>query len=280
VIERMSRFKGSANRLGWTLRRFGLTPPTLVRRVVDRRSPKVLCVSLPKAGTHLLERAICLHPALYRKIVPTVSGANLARWGDFDGLLARIRPGQVLVSHLHFRPDYPQTLAQRGVRPIFLMRDPHAIVVSQTHYVAGRRDHRLHSAFVRLTESERMRLAIVGDPHIDMPSIGARLDSFAGWITSGALVVRFEDLVGPAGGGEAATQEATVAAIYRYLGLAFDDELLRSVCARLFSSNSPTFRRGSADGWKKSFTPEMQAMFADVVGERLQPYGYRLSNDA
>ncbi len=248
----------------------------LLRRIADPGAPRVLCVSLPKAGTHLLERAICLHPKLYRKILPTVSPANIDRWGGFDGLLARLRPGQVVVSHLHFQAPYVEELTRHGVRSIFLLRDPRAIVVSQSHYVVERSDHRLHEAFVGLTEPERLRLAITGDPRIDMPSIGDRLASFSGWLDSGALAVRFEDLVGPAGGGDAATQAATVSAIYGHLGLAEDDDLLRSVCERLFSSSSPTFRKGSIEGWRRSFDPTSEALLREVVGDRAVPYGYDL----
>lgn len=276
----MGRLDASLGRTRWTLERFGLSPSGVVRRVANAGAPKALCVSLPKAGTHLLERALCLHPQLHRRIMPTVSADNVGRWGGFDRMLARLRPGQVIVSHLHFRPDYLPSLEHRGVGAIFLMRDPRAIVVSQTHYVAKRSDHRLHEAFMRLPEPQRLRLAIVGDPDIEMPSIAARLDSFAGWLTSGALVVRFEDLVGPAGGGERSTQEATVAAIYRHLSLSVDETLLERVCDRLFSSSSPTFRSGSSQGWKESFTPELGSLLAEIVGDRAKPYGYQISNGA
>lgn len=248
----------------------------LPRRIANPGASRVLCVSLPKAGTHLLERAICLHPKLYRKIMPTVSSANIARWGGFEGLLGRLRPGQVVVSHLHFRAEYADALARRGVRSLFLVRDPRAVVVSQSHYVVQRSDHRLHEAFVGLSEPERLRLAIVGDPRIDMPSIADRLASFCGWLDSDALTVRFEDLVGPAGGGDATTQEETVSAIYRHLGLRADDALVRSVCARLFSTNSPTFRTGSIDGWRRAFDPTLEALFAETVGDGAVPYGYDL----
>src|SRR5207237_5238920 len=95
----------------WTLRRFGLTPGKLVRRASDRDAPRVFCVSIPKAGTHLLERALCLHPRLYRKLLPTVADDNIGRWCGFDNLLRRIRPGEVVASHLRFAPAYPAALA-------------------------------------------------------------------------------------------------------------------------------------------------------------------------
>ena len=42
----------------WTAQRFGLTPRKLAGRAARAGVPRVLVVSLPKAGTHLVERAV------------------------------------------------------------------------------------------------------------------------------------------------------------------------------------------------------------------------------
>ncbi|MDP9233056.1 MAG: sulfotransferase domain-containing protein [Actinomycetota bacterium] len=260
----------------WTFERFGLTPTKLGRRLLYKRSPKVFCVSIPKAGTHLLERALCLHPALYRKLIPTVSEENIRKWGGFEKLLRKTRGGQVVVSHLRFTPGYPEILASSGAAGVFLVRDPHDIVVSQVHYVAKREDHRLHQLFSEQGNArEKLRLAITGDRGRGAPSIGERLDYFAGWLDAGCLVIRFEDLVGPSGGGDAVRQQDAVASLYRHVGLPADAPAIASISDRLFSSESPTFRKGSAGGWRSSFDPELEALFDEVVGDRPVPYGYQ-----
>ena len=48
--------RDSVGRRWWTLERFGFTPAKLARRAAPGKGPKVFCVSVPKAGTHLLER--------------------------------------------------------------------------------------------------------------------------------------------------------------------------------------------------------------------------------
>src|SRR2546427_9566314 len=113
----------------WTFERFGLTPGKLARRVADTGAPRVFCISIPKAGTHLLERALCLHPRLYRKLLPTFNDNNIRRWGGLGTVLAKLRPGQILISHLHFRPEYRSLLHAGGIRCIFLIRDPRDIIV-------------------------------------------------------------------------------------------------------------------------------------------------------
>jgi len=259
----------------WTLERFGLSPGKLRYRIADPGAPRVFMVSIPKAGTHLLERALCLHPQLYRKLLPTIDRADVARRGGFDHLMGSIRPGQVVVSHLRFDRTYGDTLQRHRVRGLFLIRDPHDIVVSQVHYVAKRDDHQFHGLFAdRPDLREKLRLAITGDAAHDLPSIGDRLDYFAGWMDSGCHVVRFEDLVGPGGGGSAGAQEAAVASVFRSVGLATDDAEVRSICSRLFSSDSPTFRKGSIGGWRDAFDAELEQLFDEVVGDRAARYGY------
>jgi sulfotransferase 6B1 len=277
----VTRVAESVARRRWTMQRFGMSPGDLRYRLFDRRAPKVFCVSIPKAGTHLLERAICLHPRLYRKLRPTIGDGNVVRWKNLDAVLSTLTPGQVLVSHLSFKPEFPGQLDRHGVRGIFLIRDPRDTVVSQTHFVTREAEHRQHAAFADLPSMhDRLLLSIEGDPDKRVLGIAERLDRYAGWLTSGCLVVRFEDLVGSAGGGDDDSQHAAVSGIYRYLGLEDDDALVRSVCGRLFSSDSPTFRRGSIGGWRDAFDDELEAIFERSVTGHWEPYGYGPSSRA
>ena len=273
---KLAQYWASLPRTGWTLERFGLTPAKLGKRLRNPGAPKALCVSIPKAGTHLLERALCLHPDLYRALIPTVSHADIGRRKGLDGLLAGLRPGQVAVAHLRFQPEYPAVIQNRGARGFFLIRDPHDIVVSQVHYVSKRADHRLHQVLGGLPDmKEKLKLAIAGSPQAEISSIRERLDLYAGWLDSGCLVVRFEDLIGPGGGGDSDTQTAAVAAIYRHLGIDLDEAGLAGICDRLFSPESPTFRWGAIGGWQAAFDAELETLFDRVVGDAAAPYGYR-----
>ena len=265
----------SVGRALWTLQRFGLSPPKLARRIANRQEPKVLCVSIPKAGTHLLERALCLHPRVYRKLVPTVAERNIKRWGGLDALVSRMRPGQVIVSHLPFRAEYPRILSRRGIRSVFLVRDPHDIVVSQVHYTVAERDHYLHGLFAaKSTLREQMELAIRGDREHGLRSIGERLVDFGGWLEASDLVVRFEDLIGSRGGGDSTAQADTLQRLYRSVGLGVEAGFVELVQRKLFSATSPTFRKGSVGQWGRYFDRELEDLFDATVGEDPTRYGY------
>ena len=255
----------------WTAERFGLTPRKLAGRVARAGRPRVLVVSLPKAGTHLVERAVCLHPRLHRRLLPTLSPENIGEEG-LSGAVRALRSGQVLVGHLPFDPAYPALL--EDVKTLFVVRDPRDIAVSLAHYIGGRGDHPLHFAYsTRPDERSRIELAILGDAEArpPAPSLEGLLAGFSGWLESGALVVRFEELIGSRGGGDAFVQGKAIRAIYDHLGVQPPPRLSE----RLFSSSSPTFRKGQIGQWRDSFDPELEALFEREAGRWMDVYGYR-----
>ncbi len=121
---------------------------------------------------------------------------------------------------------------------------------------------------------DRLRIMLKEDATERGPSIARLLDQFAGWLDGAEVVVRFEDLIGSAGGGDEETQRATLARLFGALGLETDPAFLSALGAKLFSSSSPTFRRGAMGGWRKDFDPETEARFNAAVGDRLDRYGY------
>ena len=260
----------------WTLERFGLTPGKLPRRVWNRGVPAVLVVSVPKSGTHLLERALCLHPQLYRKLVPTLRRKVIdRRWGGVGDLASRLRGGQVALAHLRFREDDPRVLDRHGIRTLFMIRDPRDVLVSLVQFAPGRSGFdpgKVYAAYPGM--KERLRVAIEGRPEDKIPSIADRLGMFRGWLDSGALVVRFEDLVGASGGGDPERQLEQLDRIFRHIGVQTGDRKLREIQAKVFSSASPTFRAGAIGQSRIVFDGELEELFRRQAGELAAEYGY------
>jgi hypothetical protein len=274
--------RSAVGRRWWTLERFGLTPSKLLRRLASRGGPRVFCISVPKAGTHLLERALCLHPRLSRKLLPTIRSNNLRRLGGLERVVRRLHPGQVAMSHLHFDPGADDLLRRAGIPSIFLVRDPRDVLVSEAFYLAsGDTKHRLHQMFAgQPTVKDRIMLLLRGDPEHGVVATGTKLQRYAGWLDSGALVVRFEALVGSAGGGDDAVRASTLRAILDHVGLPADDAMVARIGDALFSSKSPTFHRGSIGQWRAHFDPEIHAEFERTTGPAAALYGYPDGDDA
>ena len=267
--ESIGRMKHWLERRIWDLERFGLTPRKIRARFLNRDEPGVLLISVPKAGTHLLERALCLHPRLYRKFVPTLHSGNLDRYGGLENLLGVLKPGQILVSHLPYSPERLKLIEQYGVRCIFVIRDPRDIVVSRAHYVARSKRHPYHFLFKGKSLKERLRLAILGDPETGFIGIRERLERFAGWMNTSNFVVHFEQLV------SAENRLCVLHSLYDFLGMKLDGELLSFISENLVSSASPTFRKGAVGEWRRVFNEEINALFEQTVdGALMKWYGY------
>ena len=103
----------------WNAERFGLTPAKIRVRLRTDDTPRVLCISIPKSGTHLVERALCLHPRLYRKIVPTVHSENEEQLGGLSRICERLRPGQIVVAHLGYGETQARVVSESAIRTIF-----------------------------------------------------------------------------------------------------------------------------------------------------------------
>ena len=60
------------------------------RQFSKTKLPIIFSNSVPKAGTHLVERLLCLHPNYYRKILPTLNEQNLSKYGNFESILKKL----------------------------------------------------------------------------------------------------------------------------------------------------------------------------------------------
>jgi hypothetical protein len=208
---------------------------------------------------------------MHRRILPTLNPENVGPDG-LEGVLAKMRPGQVVLAHLPFDPAYREPLERTGVKALFVVRDPRDIALSLAHYIEGRGDHPLHFAYsARPDERSRIELAILGDAAVSPPAppLESLLAGFAGWLGS-ALVVRFEKLIGARGGGDVQSQARALGELYSYLGLDLDDQL----ADRIFSPASPTFRTGQVGQWRERFDPALGALFDREAGRWMEVYGY------
>ncbi len=74
------------------------------------------------------------------------------------------------------------------------------------------------------------------------------------------MLVKFENLIGPKGGGSYEQQLKTIMKISQHLGIPLSLQKIQTVIADLFGGTW-TFREGQIGGWKKYFTPEIKKAF-------------------
>ena len=202
-------------------------------------------------------------------------------WDQVRCWLRSQRKGQYCTVHFPAADPVFAALEEFEFASLFVVRDPRDIVVSHAYYVAGLERHFLHEYYTRVlrTPEDRLLASIVGVPGSAgrplLPSIGSRLASYAGWLHHPlTLVLKFEDLVGAAGGGDESSQRRAIDDIAQHINRPLDEVQRRRVVAGVHTKDSATLRRGVIGDWQNHFTDEHHAAFAEVAGPQLAEWGY------
>ena len=195
-----------------------------------------------------------------------------SRW--LNRKLRRLK-GRCIGGHAGFSDRLLALLKENTIRPIQIVRDPRDVVTSFALWIETRPDYYAYPAFAGLSIPDRVLAVIQGcrSNSLCFESFATVMDRSYGWLTrpKDVLVVRFEDLVGPEGKGSAEAQMAALRQVADWLGLREVD--LERVASEAFGG-TPTFREGAIGSWREHFTNDVRAVFDDVVGPRLEQWGY------
>lgn len=251
--------------------------------------------SIPKCGTHLIMSCI------YHLINKYVDEAC-----DYGAIEAKIRKHQDLTDYLRLLqtlkgqnfihkthiPYYPQVedvLLEAGMKWIFCMRDPRDAIVSLVFYMEGLKHNGNHRDFMlldsqiydRLTLSNKINSAMTGTYCTNY--LEKFLRAMYGWTKSPyGLVVRYEDLIGPAGGGSTEAQIKTIREIASYLNVIVSEDELKAVAAHTNRFKKPSVQhvlgehyvQGQIGNWRMYFDESNKALFKQLFGNELIELGY------
>jgi hypothetical protein len=110
-----------------------------------------------------------------------------------------------------------------------------------------------------------LRFLVNGDNRV--PPFEDFYAPYEGWKDAeGVTVVRFEDIIGPRGGGSAGLQFAVLSALASRIGWQGDHGRLTSAISGTFNPGAGTFRRGTIDGWRD----DLRALWGTAYWERVR----------
>jgi hypothetical protein len=92
------------------------------------------------------------------------------------------------------------------------------------------------------------------------------------------LVCRYENLVGPDGGGSLKAQYLEIQRIADYLEIPITSNEIRRIASVIYG-DSRTFRKGQIEEWKKLFTPNHKALFKEKFSPYLIALGYEQDHE-
>lgn len=259
----------------WDLQRFGFTSEKVILRF--RSAPQELkplfMTSMPKSGTHLLERILCLHPAIYRPLIPTLNPRNIEVRGGWKRHVSALRSGQLLVTHAYYDPDLAAMVNQKGAAKFLMVRDPRAIVLSNAHYLRTSKKHRLYETMATMSLSECIDFCIEAPVMADGLSFVEIMQRFCDWAgEADTLVVRFEDIVS----GTKRDRVNLIGNILSHAGIPQRLVDAESVLASAVSPASPTFRSGKVDEWREVLSNSQKELVSSKISDVVSRFGYIL----
>ena len=195
--------------------------------------------------------------------------------------LSRVPEGCFVNAHCIYTPELAELFREEGMKTVCILRDPRDVAVSQMHYLKQLKNHFAHEAFMALpSDHERLLVSIRGGKlgGRKLQSLSQRYRQFLGWERDegAVVVVKFEDLVGPAGGGSAEDQRRAVERVAAHVGISADEQTMRLVEEDLFGVGR-TFRKGQIGGWRQEFSPEHERAAKEEMSSLLVELGYEAS---
>jgi hypothetical protein len=252
-----------------------------------RPGPRVFANSLPKAGTHLLMSMLDAMPGIHFSgrhfafgVVPDEAG-EAARLAELEAELAHVRRSQYMTAHVPYSESRANLLERHGATSLLALRDPRDVAVSLSMYIVNNPRHHMHQRFVtEFADVEaRLRAVILGVPPTaesrGLVSLTDRIGRYLGWLDDPrTCTVRYEELLGPQGGGSRDDQVAAVERIIEHLGLQTSEMPVDTIVDTIYSTKSATFRAGRIGDWNDVMTPEHTVLMGEEWQRALQRMGY------
>lgn len=241
-----------------------------------RHERPIVIVSVHKCGTHLVGEAIA------EMTGKKIFWPGYIRGDELDETLENLGDDRFMMIHVPYRQDVVEIMQRHNAIIFFVYRDPRDYVVSfayfRLHWLGadGKPNMNLSAIITELIES------FVAPWYADSTTTRGAIsvfDAMLGWRAyPDVCIVRFEDLVGPQGGGSAPVQKETIRRIAHHLELAVNEDRVSYVADTIFG-NGVTFREGKIGSWKSHFTERDVQLCKENVGQLLIDLGYEANLD-
>jgi len=264
---------------------------------------KILSISIPKCGTHLLIKCLALFEApgidykYTQEVIPRPEHLAFIRAKNkqlpphhYKGLfhvptvgpipkvqVARMQRSLTKKSfwnHWPYTQQFEEFLNTHTYANFLIIRDPRDMVVSFAKMVYKSREGQealLENVITDLiTGNKKHYLPWAVEIQEAYPLLwDAGLYNFyklyLPWAQAkNFMLVKFEDLIGPGGGGTAEKQLKTITKLAQHLKINLTPKKHQEISQNIFGGTW-TFREGQIGGWKKYFTPEIKATFKQDV---------------
>ena len=251
-------------------------------------SQPIFINSVPKAGTHLVSSVLGKVPGITFSghfivhdnfaIVQKLEGQMpMYSEDDLRRAIAKVPAGTFANCHLFYDNYTASLLKSDDVSPIFIVRDPRDIIVSQLQYIEDFKGHHAHKYMTTqyLTRPERLDSLIFGWPTKGsvrgLADVGTRLRSFIGW-QDVIPTFKFEEFA------QAKSRKGLEDALARLLAAARIEERcdVGTAMRGIGDKWSPTYKKATSGRWKDFLSPRQAAAVAELASDYMDEYDYEI----
>ncbi len=245
--------------------------------------PRTIQISIAKSGTHLLIRCIRLLSQTQFHFT-----GHHATPQHIESSLGNLASNKFLVSHIPYSPHSAAIIKKHQAKVLFTYRDPRDLVISFANYIRANDCSKAPNQAWPMARNMSFddiinSLIEKGELYHFWPGIigiDQYYKAFMPWAHfENCLPIRFEDLIGPKGGGSLETQYETIKTIAQHLQIiSLPEEKFLHVIDNLFGGES-TFRQGQIGAWKTGLNKQQKELFKKVAGKLLIDLGYENDMD-
>lgn len=202
-----------------------------------------------------------------RKFPVSVASPRLVRVEIIESILKKIQNNKYLLSHIPHSNMFEEILNKYNYKGITIIRDPRDMCLSMLNHIEARPHHLANKyLFENLqTRHERIKAILDGfsinneQGERDFGKVERMYNSMMTWENAeNFILLKFEDLVGPKGGGSVQRQHGSIQKILTLLG---DQSNNVAWIAENAFGKSGTFRKGQLGRWKTEMSLYERKLF-------------------
>ncbi|HZW61265.1 MAG TPA: hypothetical protein VFF04_03500 [Candidatus Babeliales bacterium] len=285
-----------------------------IGQVQDAQEGNYVCICIPKSGTHLLLKCLTLlevpgvsypYDLKIERNSRVVERNTQMPPDHYKGVYHVPTEGPLPVRFIHamkkfanrlywthwvFTQEFANFLAPNTMVTFLIVRDPRDQVISMARMVHnGYEEHQrssMEDVVLDLIDGRQQHFLLWGVERNGMYPIEWETgvvpfyELYLPWLKfKNICLIKFEDLVGPHGGGTQEKQLTTIKQIAKRMGHPINDAKAMAIAEQLFGE-SATFVEGKIGGWRDYFTQEMKTAFKNAGGTQLLiKLGYEDNDD-
>lgn len=229
-------------------------------------------ISIPKAGTHLLDRLVTAFG--YSAGVGLGDVAEAGTWYCIEYSNTHTSARDFFIDTVRRSPFGNRHHPFMCSPAIFIYRNPLDVVVSEVHYYHKDGKTAFSGYLHDLSVEERLS-RLIDDPWL-LGSIRDRISNFIAWLDfQNVIPVSFEELVGPEGDGDRQGQLDVIWSLQLKLQVPGSPT---EFAGQVFDQNSPTFFSGKIGNYRNFFTHKLFKKFQSLNQDFMISLGYDGSN--